>query len=97
MTKFEEQYNAFKELLKQNLTADNTEIITQMSNKLDELKGTHDSLQAENTKLKDKIVEVVKGTTFKETPKDPIDDSPKSFEDASKEALEKILENRKEN
>lgn len=98
MTKFEELMNEVNDLLKENLTAENTESITKIKGKLDDLTKEHNLSVAENQKLKDKIVDVVKGTTFKETPKDPIDDSqPKSFEEASKEALDNILKNRKEN
>lgn len=95
MAKFEEKYNEFKEFLKGSLSADNVDFITNLSTHLEELNTEHKAVEEENGKLKDKIVEYVKGTTFKEPPKEEID-TDKSIDELLEEGIDNILKNRKE-
>lgn len=96
MTKFEEKYNAFKEFLKGSLSADNVDFITNLTTQLEELKTEHKAVEEENNSLKDKIVDYVKNTTFKEPPKE-IQDNDKSIDELLDEGIENIIKNRKEN
>lgn len=92
--RYNEITESFKDLLKQNLTADNSEVITQLSTKLDELKQEHEKLEEENSQLKDKYVEYIKATNFKETPKDEVLDEPKSLDDIITDSVNKIINER---
>ena len=92
--KYNEITESFKDLLKQNLTAENSEVITQLSTKLDELKQEHEKLEEENSQLKDKYVEYIKTTTFPEAPKNDVLDEPKSLDDAITDSVNKIINER---
>ena len=93
--KFQEIQNQIKEILKNSLTADNTEMITQLSQKLDELGNLYKNKEEENIKLKDTIVENVRNTTFKETPEIENPAQPKSLDEIMLEEANKIVEERK--
>lgn len=95
MDNYSKLYDSFKELLKQNLTADNADMITQMSTKLEELSQEHEKTVQENSSLKNKIVDYVKNTTFKEQPKEDFDDEEKDFGDLLAEEVNKIVSERK--
>lgn len=95
MPKFDEARSRLSALLKDNLTADNTEFITQANNLLKELEEGYTDLQGENTKLKDKIVDYVGKFEFKDEPKDEIDPSPMSIDEALKAAVDKVISERK--
>ena len=96
MTKFEEKYNEFKEFLKGSLTGDNVDFITTLTTHLDELNTEHKSVEQENSSLKDKIVEYVKNTTFKEPPKEETHNEDKSIDEILTESIDDIIANRKE-
>ncbi|MBR2557471.1 MAG: hypothetical protein IKE95_03730 [Methanobrevibacter sp.] len=97
MNKFDEKMNNIKEQLKSLLTADNTEQITKAVASLDELSTEHNATVNENSNLKNKIVEIVKGTTFKEQSKETNSLEPErevSLDEALKQAEQKILQER---
>lgn len=92
--RYNEIHESAKDLLKQNLTADNSEVITLLSTKLDELEQEHEKLEEEISQLKDKYVENIKATTFKDAPKDEVLDEPKSLDDAIADSVNKIINER---
>lgn len=92
--KYNEIYESAKDLLKKNLTADNSDMITLLSTKLDELSQEHSKLEEEISQLKDKYVENIKATTFRETPKDEVFDQPKSLDEAITDSVNKIINER---
>lgn len=97
MNKFDEKMNNIKEQLKSLLTADNTEQITKAVASLDELSNEYQASVNENSNLKNKIVEIVKGTTFKEQSEDASTLEPEgavSIDEALKQAEQKILQER---
>lgn len=97
MNKFDEKMNNIKEQLKSLLTADNTEQITKAVASLDELSNEYQASVNENSNLKNKIVEIVKGTTFKEQSKETDSLEPErevSLDEALKQAEQKILQER---
>lgn len=94
MDNYSKLSDSFKELLKKNLTAENADMITQMSTKLDELNKEHEKTVEENSSLKNKIVDYVKNTTFKEQPKEDFDE-PKSVDDVLADSVNKIISERK--
>lgn len=97
MNKFDEKMNNIKEQLKSLLTADNTEQITKAVASLDELSTEHNATVNENSNLKNKIVEIVKGTTFKEQSKETDSfeqEKEVSLDEALKQAEQKILQER---
>lgn len=97
MNKFDNTMNNIKEQLKSLLTADNTEQITKAVASLDELSNEYQASVNENSNLKNKIVEIVKGTTFKEQSEDAPTLEPEravSIDEALKQAEQKILQER---
>lgn len=97
MTKYDEICNNLKQQLESLLNADNTEQITKAVASLDELSKEHEATAVENSNLKNKIVDIVKGTTFKEQSKETNPLEPEralSLDEALKQAEKQILENR---
>ena len=97
---FKDSKNRIIDLLKDKiLTADNKDIIAEISKELDSLSDEHDKTETELTSVKDKLVDVVKNTSFKKEEIDNQDkgetDEPMSIDDASEEALNEILANRR--
>ena len=88
--------NNVKELLKDLVTSENTDQIAKISKSLDEVENVANTMETENTSLKDKIVDMVKGTISTKEPKDPndIDDTPKSLDDIMEEEAQKISDKR---
>ena len=75
--------NKIKEQLKELLTAENTEAITSIVAELDAIEQKHQATIEENGRLKDKIVDVVKGTTFSQPSESNIEpDRPLSIDEA---------------
>lgn len=75
---FKENLQALKDLLKANLTAENTELITKIDKGLDTLSGDHSATEEKLSQTQDKLIEIVKGTSFKvEGEPDPIEDNTK--------------------
>lgn len=78
---FKEKSNQLIEDLKKILTADNTEAVTKMCDLVKEMESEHTTLEAENTKLKDKIVDVVKSSMFVEKPQENIIEKEKTLDE----------------
>lgn len=97
---FKDSLNRISNLLKDKiLTADNTDVIAELTQELDSLSDEHEKTEKELTSVKDKLVDVVKNTSFKkeEVEKDKGEtDEPMSIDEASDEALKEIFANRKE-
>ena len=96
MKKFEELYNNLKSQLEEMLTADNTDTITNLVKGLDEIKEQHNAQEEEMKGLKDKMVDIVRNTTFSKEPPKLDSEEPKSIDDVLQEQLNKIIEKRKE-
>ena len=92
---FEEQINSLKEFLKSSLNADNVDFITNLSTQVDELATSHKQVAEENTALKDKIVNYVKNTTFKE-PEETHEEDNLTLDEAIEKGVNDILNKRKE-
>lgn len=90
MRKFEEIINELNESLKSVLTADNSETMVKISDNLNELKERNNFLEGENLKLKDKIVDVIGNTHFKEQPINENQDEPLSLDEAINKELENL-------
>ena len=97
MTEIEKIINSAREHLKGLVTADNTEGVSKCVSEIDKLEQETKKLADENLALKDKIVEMVKGTiSTKEPEKDLKDEkAPLSMEDAVDESLQEIVNARK--
>lgn len=97
---FEEYLSSLKKRLESLMTADNTETITSAVKDLDELNKLHGETTNEVSSLKNKIVDIVKGTTFHDVkPQDNPAETTEgvSFEEACKQAEAKILSQREVN
>ena len=93
MKTFNDLYTALKDGLNNLLTADNTEAVTNLVNSLDGIKDLHQSQEEEMTKLKDKMVDIVRNTTFAKQPEDVTEE--KSIDDIMNDELNKIISQRK--
>lgn len=90
MRKFEEIIKDITTKLKDNLTAENTEFMQELKANIDELQTAHETTKEENNKLKDKIVEQVKFTSFKEDLReDPVKEA-LTIDEAIAKALKEI-------
>ena len=92
--KFNEAYDSYKKQLEGLLNADNTDTITNLVKGLDEIKELYEAQEKEVGALKDKLVDVVKNTTFKTEPK-PIDEPDKSMDEIMADQLNEIIAKRK--
>ena len=92
---FKETHTQIKEILKNSLTADNTEVITKLAQQVDELESEYNKLSEENVKLKDTIVENVRNTTFKEEQNIENPSENKSLDEIMLEEANKIVNERK--
>ena len=97
---FKDSINRISNLLKDKiLTADNTDVIAELTQELDSLSDEHEKTEKELTSVKDKLVDVVKNTSFKKEEVDNQDkgetDEPMSIDEASDEVLKEILANRR--
>lgn len=88
--KFEEKYQQMCDKLKSQLTADNTEVIQELKQGLDDLKSAHESVVEENSKLKDKIVDQVKFTSFKEDLREDPTGQPLTVDEALALAIKQL-------
>ena len=97
MGKLDEFVLNAKNALKELVTADNTEAVAKVSKALDDLDTQGKAIETENTSLKDKIVEMVKGNLSSTTP--PKDDTSgekeKSIDEIMLEEESKIINRRK--
>ena len=67
MATFKELMSSLKSLLKEKLNDTNLELFTQVDAKLDELSDSHNKTEEDLSSTKDKLIEVVKNTSFKDS------------------------------
>ena len=93
MGKLTDSTNLVKTLLKDLVTADNTEAIAKVNKALEEVENNANTMETENISLKDKIVEMVKGTISTEKPSEEneVDDTPKDIDTILLEEADKIV------
>lgn len=88
--------DSIKEILKNNLTADNTDEITKAVSELDHILEEHNQAKKEISDLKDRIVEQVKYTSFKDTPQNDEAEHIPSVDEAIENNLKKFENSKKE-
>ena len=90
MAKFNDIIDQVKQLLKDSLTAENTELITRIDKQVDNIVSAHKETEEKLSQTQDKLLEVVKETSFKSEnepnqPKGTQEETPsidKAFDDA---------------
>ena len=97
---YKDNVNNLKDTLKSLLTDENTDIITKAVSQVDELTKIHEEDSNQITHLKDRIVDIVKNTSFKDvsqesTQNQKLVNEPKDIETALKENVANIIKNRK--
>ena len=103
MTKYQELMSKTKAQLKDLITKESSQEeinkITSIDKSLDELQAENQKLIAENSSLKDSLIESVKNTGFKVSGKESDDigvqEETKSLDDVMTEELAKIQANRR--
>ena len=65
MAKFNDIIDQVKQLLKDSLTAENTELITRIDKQVDNIVSAHKETEEKLSETQDKLLEVVKETSFK--------------------------------
>lgn len=95
---FKDVFESLKKLLKDNLTTENTEFLTKMDKALDNLNVEHTTTETKLTQAQDKILEIVKSTSFKidseKSPAETDTDEPMSLDDAIDAAIKELESNR---
>lgn len=101
MATFKELMSNVKSILKAKLNNDNLELFTQIDTELDKLSESHEKTETDLTATKDKLVEMVKSTSFKDSKPEenkPGDtDEPMDIDKAMELSLQEIIAKRKEN
>ena len=96
---YKENVNNLKETLKSLLTDENTDVITKAVSQVDDLAKLHEEDSTQITHLKDRIVDIVKNTSFKDVSSDnkpdKLVDEPMDLDKALEENLAKIIKERK--
>lgn len=99
MATFKELMSNLKGLLKDKLNNENLELFTEVDKKLDELSESHEKTESDLSSTKDKLIEVVKSTSFKDDsePGNPQDntDAPMDVDLALESAIEETIKARK--
>ena len=88
-----------KGLLKDKLNNQNLELFTEVDKELDKLSESHEKTESDLSSTKDKLIEVVKSTSFKDDrepnlPNDNTDD-PMDIDKALETSIEEIVNARK--
>lgn len=100
MGTFKELIANYKALLKENINDSNLDLITKLDKGLDELSASHEKTEQDLSSTKDKLIEVVKETSFKSdtAPEDNHSntDTPMDIDSALESSIDEILANRKE-
>ena len=65
MAKFNDIIDNVKQILKDNLTAENTDLITKLDKEVDNIVSAHKETEDKLSQTQDKLLEVVKETSFK--------------------------------
>ena len=79
MAKFNDIIGNVKQILKDNLTAENTDLITKLDKEVDNIVSAHKETEDKLSQTQDKLLEVVKETSFKS------ESEPNQPEDTQKE------------
>ena len=99
MGKHEDSIKNLKETLNSLLTAENTDTITKAVSELDELAKIHADDEKEKVELKDRIVNLVRNTSFKDEggkdSPDKLTPEVKTIEKAIEDNVAKIIKERK--
>ena len=99
MGKFQDAITLIKQILKDSLNDQNLDLITKLDKEIDNLSQTHEETEKELSSVKDKLIDVVKNTSFKDEngPKLPQDntDEAMSVDEALEASLKEIEANRK--
>ena len=95
MAKILDELNNLRSKVKDMVTADNTEAIAELTSHIDTLENEFKEQDKKMSEYKDKIVDIVKSTSFKEKPKDDIIEEHKSLDDIMADNLDKIIKARK--
>lgn len=98
MGKHEDSIKNLKDTLNSLLNADNTEQITKAVSELDELAKIHADDEKEKVELKDRIVNLVRNTSFKDEKggtQEKLVEEPKDLDESIKENVANIIKNRK--
>lgn len=96
MATFKELMSSMKDLLREHLQTDNLELFTKLDKQLDDISVAHNKTEEDLSETKDKLIEVVKNTSFKDdsepaTPKDDTEDVPMDVDKALELAIEEQL------
>ena len=95
---FNEIITSVKQLLKENLTAENTPLFTQIDRSIDNIVSAHKETEEKLSETQDKLLEVVKGTSFKTEP-EPVNPEPEpealSIDKAFEVSFDEIQKSRK--
>ena len=99
MESFKELMANLKELLKAKLNDENLELFTEVDKGLDKLSESHEKTESDLSSTKDKLIEVVKSTSFKDDrepnlPNDNTDD-PMDIDKALETSIEETIKARK--
>ena len=95
MKTFIETYNEVKDKLSEMVTAENTDTITNLVKGLDEIKDLYEGQEKEVKGLKDKMVDIVRNTTFAKPSQESLEQQEKSLDDIMSDKLGEILAKRK--
>ena len=99
MAKFKELMSSVKTLLKEKLNNENLELFTEVDKKLDEISVAHEETEKDLSSTKDKLIEVVKSTSFKDDSEhnnnQPDTDEPMDIDEALEDAINETIKARK--
>lgn len=96
MSKLLEELNAIRSKLKEMTTADNVDAMADLSKHIDKVEEEHTSTEKRLSECQEKLVDVVKSTSFREPPKiTDTEDDTKSFDDILMEELAKVKNDKK--
>ena len=100
MATFKELISQYKALLKESLNDSNLDLITRLDKGLDELSESHTKTEEDLSSTKDKLIEVVKNTSFRDEsePLDPnanTQDEVMDIDTALNSSIKEILAHRK--
>lgn len=96
MATFKELIAEYRTLLKENLNDTNLDLFTKLDKKLDQISELHNKTEEELSTTKDKLIEVVKNTSFKDDsealdPNKDTQDEPLGIDEALELAIKEEL------
>ena len=99
MATFKELMSSIKTMLKESLNGENLDLFTKVDTELDKLSESHEKTENDLSETKDKLIEMVKSTSFKDS--EPEDnhkdntDEPMDIDKALELSIQETLANRK--